>query len=90
MFESALWITTFFLTVSVVLTAYRLFRGPHIADRVVALDLLGIVAIGIFSVYAIVTGRNVYLDLALVIGLLNFLATVAFSWYLTEVRSSAK
>jgi len=66
---------------TVLLALIRLVRGPSVADRVVALDLLGAVAVGIMAAWAVAADDAVYLDVALLVALVGFLATVAFASY---------
>lgn len=68
--------------VATLLTLYRLVRGPTLVDRVIALDLLNTYGIGVLAVQSMITGRSVYLDVGLVIGLVAFLATIAFAYYI--------
>lgn len=70
------------LGAAIVLAFLRLSRGPRLADRVVALDLLSIVGLGVLSVHAVIAEQAVFLDVAFVLGLVSFLATVAFAFYL--------
>jgi multicomponent Na+:H+ antiporter subunit F len=70
------------LSVAIVLTLGRLVRGPSLPDRVVALDLLGTLGIGVIAVYAIATNQPVFLDVAIILALISFLGTVAFAYYL--------
>jgi multicomponent Na+:H+ antiporter subunit F len=67
--------------VAVLLTLVRLFRGPDLANRVVAIDLLSALGVGIAAAGAVVTGDDVYLDVALILALITFLGTVAFARY---------
>lgn len=67
---------------AVVFALIRLVRGPSMPDRVVALDLLSTLGIGILAVYAIATDQVVFLDAATVIALVTFLSTIAFAYYL--------
>jgi len=67
--------------VTVLLAVVRLVRGPSVADRVVALDLLSAVAVGIMAAWAVAADDAVYLDVALLVALLAFLGTVAFAAY---------
>ncbi len=60
----------------------RLVRGPSVADRVVALDLMISLGIGIMATYAISTQQPILLDVAIVLALIAFLGTVAFAYYL--------
>jgi multicomponent Na+:H+ antiporter subunit F len=70
------------LIVAMFLAFIRLVRGPSLPDRVVALDLITIVAAAILAVDTIATGHAVFLDAAIVLALIAFLGTVAFARYL--------
>jgi multicomponent Na+:H+ antiporter subunit F len=70
------------LLVAAVLSTIRLLRGPSLPDRIVALDLLAVVCIGLCATFAIGVGQPVFVDLVLVLGLLAFLGTVAFARYI--------
>jgi len=59
----------------------RMVRGPSFADRVVALDMITVLMVGFAGVYVVATGRDEFLDVAVVIGLIGFLGTVAFARY---------
>jgi len=59
----------------------RLVRGPSLPDRVVALDLLGTLSVGIIAIYDITTDQPILLDAATVMALVAFLGTVAFAHY---------
>ncbi|QEH42654.1 cation:proton antiporter [Chitinophaga sp. XS-30] len=72
------------LCLSIVLVAFRFFKGPSIADRVIALDLLISIGIGIITVYSIFTSQSTFLDDAMILALIAFLGTVAFSYYLEK------
>jgi len=80
----ALFLVLPLLSLAVLMAFVRLARGPSLPDRVVALDLLSTLAIGMIAVYAIITDRPVVLDVAIVLGLLAFLGTVAFARYLEK------
>ncbi|HMQ52682.1 MAG TPA: monovalent cation/H+ antiporter complex subunit F [Anaerolineae bacterium] len=70
------------LTVAIGLALVRIVRGPSLSDRVIALDLLATIGIGVVGVYVIATGQLAFLDVALVIALLVFLGTVGFAYYI--------
>jgi multicomponent Na+:H+ antiporter subunit F len=72
------------LTVAMFLAFYRLVRGPSLPDRVVALDLIVMLAVGYITVYDIATELAVFLDVAIVLALLSFLGTVAFARYVEK------
>jgi multicomponent Na+:H+ antiporter subunit F len=60
----------------------RLVRGPSLPDRVIALDLFAVLAVGVIVVFSIHSGQAVYVEAAVVLGLIMFLGTVAFARYL--------
>lgn len=72
------------LLAAVALAFVRLVRGPSLPDRVVALDLMSTLAVGIIAVYAIATDQPVFLDVAIVLALIAFLGTVAFARYVEK------
>jgi multicomponent Na+:H+ antiporter subunit F len=76
------------LSVSAVLVFIRFLLGPSLSDRVVALDLLITIGIGIISVYSIVTNQPTFLDIAMIFALIAFLGTVAFSYYLEKRKKN--
>ena len=67
------------LSAAFLLTVYRVVIGPTLPDRIVALDMLVGIAIGFIAVIAIRTGFTLYVDIAIALGLVGFLATVAFA-----------
>lgn len=62
----------------------RLVRGPSIADRVVAVDLIMTIGVALCAAYAWTTDEPVFLDVAIVIALTTFVGTVAFARFLEE------
>jgi multicomponent Na+:H+ antiporter subunit F len=62
----------------------RLIRGSTTVDRVIGVDLLTVVSIGVIALFAHHTGRFIYLDVALVYGLLSFLGVLAVARYLEK------
>ena len=70
------------LAVAVALCLYRLLSGPSLPDRVVALDAMGIVAMGIMLLLSIKYDEDLYLDLALITAVLSFVGTVSLAKFL--------
>ncbi|MFN3350623.1 monovalent cation/H+ antiporter complex subunit F [Pseudorhodoplanes sp.] len=60
----------------------RLILGNTVVDRIAAIDLLTVISISMIVLYAHIAGRFIYLDVALVYGVLSFLAVVATARYL--------
>lgn len=72
------------LSLSILLIFLRFFKGPTISDRVISVDLLVTTGIGIIGVYSILTNQPTFLDIALILALIGFLATVAYSFYIQQ------
>ena len=70
------------LGISFLLTVYRVVKGPTLPDRVLSLDMLVGIAIGFIAVIAIRTGYTLYIAIAISLGLVGFLATVAFARFI--------
>lgn len=74
------------LAVALILAGWRMVRGPGFADRIIALDMLTAIAVGLAALTAAATGRGAFLDIALGIALINFVATLAFAAFLERKR----
>ena len=61
---------------------YRISRGPTAADRIVAVDILGILLIGFCALLTISTGRSWYIDIGIAWALQSFIGTLALAKYL--------
>lgn len=69
---------------AIVFGAARLVLGRTTVDRVVAIDMLTVVSLALIALYAHLSGRFVYIDVALVYGLLSFLAVLAIARFLEK------
>ncbi len=67
-------------------TIIRIIRGPTLADRILGLDTITILAVGVIGVFAVRTGLYLYADIAVAVALVGFLATIAFARYLLSRR----
>jgi multicomponent Na+:H+ antiporter subunit F len=72
------------LSLALFLAFGRLAQGPSLPDRVVALDLISTLTVGIIAVYSIATKQPAFLDAAIVVALVTFLATVGFARYVEQ------
>ncbi len=70
------------MTGALVLAAVRLAKGPSLPDRVVALELMASIVVGIIGVHAVDTGVLSFVDVAIVVALMAFLAAVGFARFL--------
>ena len=74
-------ICSFMLSLALLLAFVRLAMGPSVADRVVALDLIGVLSVGIIILYSVATELPVFLDAAIALALVSFAGTIAFARY---------
>ncbi|MDV6029171.1 MAG: pH regulation protein F [Phycisphaera sp. RhM] len=70
------------LVIALGLAFLRLALGPSLPDRVVALDLVASLLVGLIAVSAVETGDVIFLRVAMVVALFNFVGTIGFCWYL--------
>lgn len=71
-----------FILLGILLGVVRLVRGRTSVDRVAAIDMLTVISISLIAIYAHVADRFIYLDVALVYGVLSFLGVLAVARYL--------
>lgn len=84
----SVWLALLVLAAAFLATVWRVIKGPTLADRVVALDMLTGIAIGFIALIAIRTGFTLYIDIAIALGLVGFLATVAFARFILSRGTS--
>lgn len=82
MADLLLFIAGVLIFFGIVLGVVRLLLGRTVVDRVAAVDMLTIVSISLIALYAHLSGRFIYLDVALVYGVLSFLSVLAVARYL--------
>jgi len=70
------------MALALCLAFVRLFRGPSLTDRVVALELFSSILVGIIGVIAIATDVPSLLDVAIVMALMAFMAAIGFARFL--------
>jgi multicomponent Na+:H+ antiporter subunit F len=81
MLQIVLQITLVMLGVALLIAFVRLVRGPTLPDRIVAMDLFGVIVVGLIVVLAAGSGVHATLDAAVVVALIGFLGTVAYATY---------
>ena len=81
--------TLLLLLLALLLTLIRLVRGPTLPDRILALDLMASLSLSFVAAIAIKTGFLLYLDIAISIALVGFLATIALARYVMQRAESA-
>ena len=69
------------LGVALLIAVLRLVKGPTLPDRVVAMDLIGVLVVGLIVVLAAASHERAMLDAAIVVALIGFVGTVAYATY---------
>ena len=86
MMELTTTICLVLLGIAMLLAVVRIIIGPSLADRILGLDTLTILGIGIIAIFAVRTGLYLYIDIAIALALVGFLSTAAFARYLLSRR----
>ena len=79
-----IWTCIVLITLSMVGVSYRLVKGPSTSDRVIALDTIGVLLICVVGLYSIVIGTTFFLEIILLVAILSFIGTVAFSKFIEK------
>jgi multicomponent Na+:H+ antiporter subunit F len=69
---------------AVLAAGVRIVRGPAAADRVIALDMLGLIGVAAAGLAALASGTPAFVDIALGVALVGFLTTVAFAGFIAR------
>lgn len=68
--------------VAIAITFVRILLGPSFSDRVIAMDVIGVNLISAIAIVSIIFKTKAFLDVMLILGILAFISTVAFSKFL--------
>lgn len=82
MIKGILIIALIFFTITVVICLYRVIKGPTLPDRVVALDMIGVNMLSMIAIISLLQNTTAYLEVILILGILSFIGTIAFSKYI--------
>ena len=74
------------LAVALVLSVWRLFRGPSLPDRVVALEVAMATTLGFLLLAAVRRDESAFIDIALLVALVSFVTTLAFARFLARAH----
>jgi len=77
-------IVTSILLLSIFIALYRFLKGPTLSDRVVAFDTISIMCISLLVLLALYFQRSLYLDIAIVFGLISFLGAIVFGRFIEK------
>ncbi len=78
------------IALSIFLAFMRVYIGPELADRVLGLDMMTVSIVSFCGLYAVSSEDPVFLDIAMVMALIGFLATVALARYADRKKFAEK
>lgn len=84
MIDTILMVAAFIMLTAIVLAAIRFFMGPRTTDRIIAFDIMTISSVSLIAMIAWFAQRSIYLDIAIVYGLLSFLGVIIIARYLEK------
>ncbi|MBN1168155.1 MAG: cation:proton antiporter [Methanospirillaceae archaeon] len=70
------------LAVLILVALYRLVAGPTSPDRVVALDAINTLVVGIMFALGVIFRENIFVDVAILYAVLSFIGTIYYAWYI--------
>ncbi|MDF1614413.1 monovalent cation/H+ antiporter complex subunit F [Desulfurivibrio dismutans] len=82
------WALAIFLLLNAFLCLWRAWAGPSVGDRLLAMNVIGTKTLVVLVILGVVAGGGLFLDVALIYGLLNFVITVAAGRFLETGRLS--
>lgn len=84
MVNTILFIALGFMIAAIFTAAIRFFKGPETTDRIIAFDVMTISSLSLIGLIAFYAHRSIYLDIAIVYGLLSFLGVIIIARYLEK------
>ena len=79
-----IWISLLIIIMSMACLLYRVFRGPSIPDRLIALDGISVMLISAIALLSLLFKTQFYIEVILLIAILSFIGTVAFSKFIEK------
>ena len=79
-----IWICLILVILSMVVLLYRVFRGPSIPDRLIALDAIGVMLISAIALLSIIFDTGFFMEVILLIAIMSFIGTVSFSKFIEK------
>ena len=79
-----IWISLLIVILSMAGMLYRVFRGPSIPDRLIALDGVGVMLISATALMSMLFETKFFIEVILLIAIMSFIGTVAFSKFIEK------
>lgn len=82
MIEIILTISLILFGISIAITLVRILLGPSFSDRVLGMDVIGVILISAMAILSILFETKAFLDVILILGILSFISTISFSKFM--------
>ncbi|MGX9132906.1 Na(+)/H(+) antiporter subunit F1 [Rummeliibacillus sp. JY-2-4R] len=82
MTEKILIVSLVLFSITIAVALFRIIRGPSMPDRVVGLDMIGVNLLSMIAIISILLETKAFLEVILILGILSFIGTIAYSKYL--------
>ena len=79
-----IWVSLILVILSIGGLLYRLYRGPSIPDRLVALDAIGVMLISAIALLSVIFDTGFFMEVILLIAIMSFIGTVSFSKFIEK------
>ncbi len=79
-----IWVCLILVLLSIAGLLYRVFRGPSIPDRLVALDAIGVMLISAIALLSVIFDTGFFMEVILLIAIMSFIGTVSFSKFIEK------
>ncbi|MCM3745461.1 Na(+)/H(+) antiporter subunit F1 [Sporosarcina luteola] len=77
-----IWVSLILVVLSMIGVMIRVFRGPSVPDRLIALDGIGVMLISAIALISILFDTPFFIDVILLIAIMSFIGTVSFSKFI--------
>ena len=79
-----IWVCLILILLAIVGMLYRVFRGPSIPDRLIALDAIGVMLISSIALLSVIFDTGFFMEVILLIAIMSFIGTVSFSKFIEK------
>ena len=82
MIQAMLTTSLVLFSITIAIATIRIVLGPSMPDRVIGLDMIGVNLIAMIAVISVVMNTKAFLEVILILGILSFIGTIAFSKFI--------
>ncbi|MBO0602111.1 Na(+)/H(+) antiporter subunit F1 [Sporosarcina sp. E16_3] len=82
MIQAMLTTSLVLFSLTIAIAVIRIILGPSMPDRVIGLDMIGVNLIAMIAVISVVMNTKAFLEVILILGILSFIGTIAFSKFI--------